>query len=150
MCRCVPIKIAKWSMYLISGLVALTAAGVLGVAVMFLQSNSYQMIEEEQEGVAIYVFALILSLGIAILLVACCGCLAAKRNSRCTVLSFAFIALFFAVFLFLMGVIVVEVNRYVVEVIEDPNGEADEGLLGLIPGFTNVNFRVTAEDRQNY
>ena len=147
MCKCVPIKLAKWSMYLISGLVALTAAGVLGVAIMFLQSSSYEMIEEEQEGVASYVFALILSLGIVMLLVAGCGCFAAKRNSWCTVLSFAFIALFFTVFLFVMGVVVVEVNRYVVEVIEDENGEADEGLLGIIPGFTNVNFRVTAEDR---
>lgn len=72
------------------------------------------MIEDEQEDVAVYVFALILGLGIAILLVACCGCVSAKLNSRCTVVSFAFIALFFTVFLFVIGVLVVEVNRYVI------------------------------------
>jgi regulator of protease activity HflC (stomatin/prohibitin superfamily) len=83
---------------------------------------------------------MILILGIVILLVACCGCLAAKKNTKLTVIGFSLISLFFMIFLLLVGVIVVEANRYIVEVFENEDGKGDPGLLALIPGFADLDI----------
>ena len=108
------------------------------------------MIEEEERDVAIYVFVIILALGLVILFVASCGCIAAKKNTRCLVISFAFASFFFMLFMLFTGIIVVEANRYVIEVIKDENGKANAGLLGLIPGFNNLDLTIDAEDRAKY
>ena len=150
MCRCIPIQIAKLAIYFLSSLVGLIAAAVIGVAIMFKYSESYKMIEEETDDVALYLFVMILVLGLIILMVAACGCLAAKKDTKFFVFSFGVISLFFMIFMLLVGIIVVEANRYIVEVIEDDNGEADAGLLALIPGFSNTSFTINAEDRAKY
>jgi hypothetical protein len=148
MCRCFSLPISKCVIYLLSVLVAVISFGVIALSIVYNYSDTKEMIYEESEMLGNYIFITVLCLGLAIFFVACCGCLTARYNNKCFILSFAMISMFFMGFLFVLGGIVWEMNRYMIEIIEDDNGEADAGILKMIPKFEDFDFKLSREDRE--
>lgn len=117
MCFCLKYSAVKRVMMILGGFVGLTAALVIVMAFVYQVSDSREMIKEESAAVATYIFGMILALGLVNLCVAGCGCLTARKPTKFNVFVFSASATFFMLFMFILGGLIVEVHRYITEVI---------------------------------
>ena len=115
MCFCLKYSAVKRVMMIMGGFVGLTAALVIVMALVYNFSDTKEMIAEESEAMAGYIFGMILALGVVILCVAGCGCLTARKPTKCNIFVYASLATFFMIFMFILGGLIVEVHRYITE-----------------------------------
>ena len=130
----------------LSSIMMIAAISVAVLAILFRQSKTYEVFESQGEAVAVGAFAGILAVAGGLLALAILAFFAVRKRSKGLQICFAVVALSLVLFLTFAAVVVFDVNRYTVEMISDPDGKADPGLLSSF-GFQNDDFRFTQEQR---